>query len=110
MVEGRCQLSSYVTGASPNRHGVCSPAKFVRWEELPDGGRAVHLHGVLNDRFAAGEPAGYPTVCKGRFAVGGEVFRPLEEPTSLTTMPLLPRLLKLGMCAPTLEGRQRGAA
>ena len=30
MVEGRCQLSSYVTGASPNRHGVCSPAKFVR--------------------------------------------------------------------------------
>ena len=30
MVEGRCQLSSYVTGASPNRHGDCSPARFVR--------------------------------------------------------------------------------
>ena len=37
MVEGRCQLSSYVTGASPNRHGVCSPAGFVRWEEHADG-------------------------------------------------------------------------
>src|SRR5690606_27712131 len=36
MVEGRCQLSSYVTGASPNRHGVCSPASFVRWDEFDD--------------------------------------------------------------------------
>ena len=26
MVEGRCQLSSYVTGESPNTNGVCSPA------------------------------------------------------------------------------------
>ena len=40
MVEGRCQLSSYVTGASPNRHGVCSPARFVRWEEHDDGRRS----------------------------------------------------------------------
>ena len=27
MVEGRCALSSYVTGESPNTHGVCSPPK-----------------------------------------------------------------------------------
>ena len=44
MVEGRCQLSSYVAGASPNRHGVCSPAKFVRWDEEPDGVRRVSLN------------------------------------------------------------------
>src|SRR3990167_3989001 len=31
MVEGRCALSSYVTGESPNTHGVCSPPKAVRW-------------------------------------------------------------------------------
>ena len=110
MVEGRCQLSSYVTGASPNRHGVCSPAKFVRWEELPDGRRAVHLNGVLIDRFAAGEPAGYPTVCKGRFNVGDEVFHALEEPTSLNTMELLPRLMQMGISALKIEGRQRGVA
>ena len=30
MVEGRCALSSYVTGESPNTHGVCSPPKAVR--------------------------------------------------------------------------------
>ncbi len=29
MVEGRCILSSYATGESPNMQGVCSPAKAV---------------------------------------------------------------------------------
>ena len=108
MVEGRCQLSSYVTGASPNRHGVCSPAKFVRWDEHDDGSRTVRLNDVLIDRFAPREPAGYPTVCKGRFEVGGEVFHALEEPTSLNTLELLPRLARAGVAALKIEGRQRG--
>ena len=108
MVEGRCQLSSYVTGASPNRHGVCSPARFVRWEEHADGSASVRLNGVLIDRYAPGEPAGYPTVCKGRFEVGGEIFHALEEPTSLNTLDLLPRLAKAGVAALKIEGRQRG--
>ncbi|NCT67890.1 MAG: U32 family peptidase [Rhodanobacteraceae bacterium] len=110
MVEGRCQLSSYVTGASPNRHGVCSPASFVRWEEHADGGRSVRLNQVLIDRFAPAEPAGYPTVCKGRFDVRGEVFHALEEPTSLNTLELLPRLAQAGVAALKIEGRQRGVA
>ncbi|KES12572.1 Collagenase or related protease, partial [Snodgrassella alvi SCGC AB-598-O02] len=37
MVEGRCLLSSYVTGESPNTFGVCSPAKYVRWEQHAKG-------------------------------------------------------------------------
>lgn len=110
MVEGRCQLSSYVTGASPNRHGVCSPAKFVRWDEHADGGRTVRLNGVLIDRYAPAEPAGYPTVCKGRFDVAGEIFHALEEPTSLNTLELLPRLAQAGVVALKIEGRQRGVA
>ncbi|WP_395683235.1 peptidase U32 family protein [Dokdonella sp.] len=110
MVEGRCQLSSYVTGASPNRHGVCSPASFVRWDEHADGSRSVRLNEVLIDRFEPAEPAGYPTVCKGRFEVGGEVFHALEEPTSLNTLELLPRLASAGVAALKIEGRQRGVA
>ncbi|MCE7033111.1 U32 family peptidase [Lysobacter sp. GX 14042] len=110
MVEGRCQLSSYVTGASPNRHGVCSPAKFVRWDEFDDGSRTARLNEVLIDRFQPAEPAGYPTVCKGRFEVGGEVFHALEEPTSLNTLELLPRLAQAGVAAVKIEGRQRGLA
>ncbi len=110
MVEGRCQLSSYVTGASPNRHGVCSPANFVRWEEHSDGRRSVRLNNVLVDRYEPAEPAGYPTVCKGRFDVGGEIFHALEEPTSLNTLELLPRLKQAGVAALKIEGRQRGVA
>ena len=30
MVEGRCLLSSYVTGQSPHPFGACSPPRFVR--------------------------------------------------------------------------------
>ena len=110
MVEGRCQLSSYVTGASPNRHGVCSPAKFVRWEEGPGGQRSVRLNDRLIDCFEAQEPAGYPTVCKGRYLVGNETFHALEEPTSLNTLELLPRLAAAGVAALKIEGRQRGQA
>lgn len=110
MVEGRCQLSSFVTGASPNRHGVCSPARAVRWEEHADGSRSVRLSGVLIDQFQPDEPAGYPTVCKGRYAVGDALFHALEEPTSLNTLELLPRLAAAGVCALKIEGRQRGAA
>ena len=110
MVEGRCQLSSYVTGASPNRHGVCSPAKFVRWHESADGHRSVHLNEVLIDEYEPEEAAGYPTVCKGRFDVRGEIFHALEEPTSLNTLELLPRLAQAGVAALKIEGRQRGVA
>jgi collagenase-like PrtC family protease len=110
MVEGRCQLSSYVTGQSPNRHGVCSPARFVRWDEEPGGVRRVTLNGRLIDRFDPEEPAGYPTVCKGRYDVRGEVFHALEEPTSLNTLDLLPRLQAAGVVALKIEGRQRGQA
>ena len=108
MVEGRCQLSSYATGISPNRHGVCSPAKFVRWDEHQDRSRTVRLNGLLIDRFKDGEPAGYPTVCKGRYDVAGDVFHALEEPTSLNTMNLIPRLAEAGVVALKIEGRQRG--
>lgn len=109
MVEGRCQLSAYVTGASPNTSGVCSPAHCVRWEEGPDG-RSARLGDVLVDRYAPGEVAGYPTVCKGRYAVDGRVFHVFEEPTSLDVLPLLPRLAACGVAALKIEGRQRGPA
>ncbi len=109
MVEGRCALSSYVTGESPNTHGVCSPAHAVRWVEAADG-RESRLNGVLIDRYAHGEPAGYPTLCKGRFEVDGHVFHALEEPTSLNVLDILPELLRAGVRAVKIEGRQRSPA
>ncbi|MDX5445276.1 MAG: U32 family peptidase [Zoogloeaceae bacterium] len=109
MVEGRCALSSYVTGESPNTCGACSPAKAVRWEEGADGRRS-RLNGVLIDVYRPGENAGYPTLCKGRFDVEGEIGYALEEPTSLSVLSMLPELLAAGVRAIKVEGRQRSPA
>jgi len=106
MVEGRCVLSSYATGESPNTHGGCSPAKAVRWVEK-DGSLDSTLGGVLIDRFGAGENPGYPTLCRGRFKVQGDIYYPFEEPTSLNTLELLPKLREMGVAAVKIEGRQR---
>lgn len=109
MVEGRCLLSSYATGKSPNTCGACSPAKAVRWVETADG-TEIRLNNVLIDRYSAGEKAGYPVVCKGRFNVDGHIYHALEEPTSLNTLELLPELVAAGVKAVKIEGRQRSTA
>lgn len=110
MVEGRCALSSYVTGEAPNTNGVCSPPKAVRWVETPQG-RESRLNGVLIDRYAPGENAGYPTLCKGRFDVEDDQnYYAIEEPTSLNTLSLLPELMAMGVRAIKIEGRQRSPA
>lgn len=109
MAEGRCYLSSYMTGESPNTVGACSPAKFVRWEETPSGLES-RLNEVLIDRYGPGENAGYPTLCKGRFKVDGQTYHALEEPTSLNTLGLLPELFQTGVQSVKIEGRQRSPA
>jgi len=109
MVEGRCALSSYATGDSPNTRGVCSPPKAVRWQETPKGLES-RLNGILIDRYGADENAGYPTLCKGRFDVAGETYYAIEEPTSLNTLELLPELMRMGIAAIKIEGRQRSPA
>jgi len=109
MVEGRCALSSYATGESPNTHGACSPARAVRWKQTQRGLES-RLNGILIDRYAPGENAAYPTLCKGRFNVDGETYYAIEEPASLNTLELLPELTAAGVAAVKIEGRQRSPA
>ena len=109
MSEGRCYLSSYMTGQSPNTAGACSPAAFVNWQDN-DGILESRLNGILIDRFSPGENAGYPTLCKGRFNVGEDIYHALEEPTSLNTLDLLPQLYAEGISSLKIEGRQRSPA
>ena len=106
MNEGRCWLSSYATGESPNTVGACSPAKYVKWEKSP-GQMSTRLNGILIDRYSDSEAAGYPTLCKGRFEVNGETYYALEEPTSLNVLEILPEIMKIGVSAIKVEGRQR---
>ncbi len=107
MAEGRCWLSSYVTGDSPNMNGVCSPAHAVRFEE-EDGTLDVRLDGVLINRFDAGQPAAYPTLCKGRFEACGMQGHVMEDPYSLNALDMLPDIFAAGVRALKIEGRQRG--
>lgn len=109
MAEGRCALSSYCTGKSPNMNGVCSPASHVSYRQ--EAGELVSRLGQFTiNRIRKDEPAAYPTLCKGRFVAGpanGHIF---EDPISLNAGDLLPRLAAAGVSAVKIEGRQRGKA
>lgn len=107
MMEGRCHLSSYATGKSPNLNGVCSPPEAVSYVEDAQGTTA-RLAGFTIDRFAAGEPAGYPTLCKGRFTAGDKTGYLFEDPVSLNAGSMIVALKDAGVTALKIEGRQRG--
>lgn len=109
MAEGRCYLSSYLTGESPNTVGACSPARFVRWQQTEEGMES-RLNNVLIDRYQKDENAGYPTLCKGRYLVDEQKYHVLEEPTSLNTIELLPELMAANIASVKIEGRQRSPA
>ncbi len=111
MAEGRCSLSSYATGRSTNMDGVCSPADQVAYEEDAEGYLCSRLGGFTIDRYATGENAGYPTICKGRYDTPvGRCQYVFEEPRSLNLVPLLPDLVAAGVTALKIEGRQRSKA
>ncbi len=110
MAEGRCALSSYVTGQSPNTNGVCSPACAVNYEEDADGRMVSKLGDFTINAFEPGEAAGYPTLCKGRFIARDKASYLFEDPVSLNATSILPDLAAAGVTGLKIEGRQRGKA
>ncbi|MBL8579228.1 MAG: U32 family peptidase [Mesorhizobium sp.] len=107
MTEGRCYLSSYATGKSPNLHGVCSPPEMVSYEEDIDG-TVARLSGFTIDQYSPGAPVGYPTLCKGRFKAGDKTSYLFEDPVSLNAGSMIAGLSAAGVTALKIEGRQRG--
>jgi len=112
MAEGRCALTNYATGRSTNMDGVCSPANQVHYEQDEDGHLQTRLGPFVLERFACGGHAGYPTICKGRFQATcrPEPYYAFEEPVSLNLARLLPELVRAGVTALKIEGRQRSRA
>ncbi len=114
MAEGRCSLSSYATGLSPNMNGVCSPASHVTYSDI-GGNHEARLGDFLIHRTPKGMPVPYPTLCKGCFtspddkgnSQTGHIF---EDPVSLDATRLIPALQKAGVSALKIEGRQRSRA
>lgn len=109
MAEGRCSLSSYATGKSPNMNGVCSPASHVKYRR--DGDTMVSELGAYTiNRFGPDEASGYPTLCKGRFEIGETHGYAFEDPVSLDVVDHIDALKEAGVSALKIEGRQRGKA
>jgi putative protease len=106
MAEGRCSMSSYVTGGSPNMHGVCSPPSHVRYAERGDS-LISRLGDFTINRARRGETNPYPTLCKGQFRCGPTARNIFAEPASLDASTLIPALAAAGVSALKIEGRQR---
>lgn len=109
MAEGRCSLSSYATGKSPNMNGVCSPASHVVYDEA-GGTLDARLGGFVIHRTGKDQPAPYPTLCKGCFTSGGQTGQVFEDAVSLDASRLIPQLAAAGVRALKIEGRQRSRA
>ena len=82
MAEGRCILSSYLTGRSPSSDGVCAPAEHVSYERggWRDGVAAGRRHDEL---LTPGRGAAYPTPCKARWVTRGVASYLFDEPVGL---------------------------
>ena len=109
MSEGRCFLSSYLTGLSPTSEGACAPASHVVYLEQ-DGRVLSKLGQTTLNSFARGELAAYPTPCKGRYVTHGRASYLFEEPVGLNAITILPELKRAGVTALKIEGRQRSRA
>jgi putative protease len=109
MSEGRCFLSSYLTGLSPTSEGACAPASHVAYLDR-DGQVLSRLGTTTLNSFARGEPAAYPTPCKGRYVTLGRASYLFEEPVGLNAISILPDLKAAGVTALKIEGRQRSRA
>jgi putative protease len=109
MTEGRCILSSYLTGRSPSSDGVCAPAEHVAFAEEGEE-MVIRLGGLTMNRFPRDEAAGYPTPCKARLLAHGVPSYLFDEPVGLNTLDILPQLKAAGVTALKIEGRQRSRA
>ncbi len=110
--DGRCSLSSFITGSSANSIGACAPAKFVEFGENNDGTTTLFLNGVvINDSVTSGRQT-YPTPCKGRYynTVLKHSTHAFQDPCCLNALSLLPKLKAAGVDVIKIEGRQRSQA
>jgi putative protease len=110
--DGRCHLSSFITGRSANSLGACAPADLVEFDETEPGRTVVRLNGLPISEFEAEEQRTYPTPCKGKYhnAVTDRRYHAFQDSCCLNALPLLPELAAAGVDMVKIEGRQRSLA
>jgi putative protease len=107
MIGGHCALSSYVTGASVNTSGVCSPASAVRWEVVQDQLES-RLNGALLSHAAVDAPV-TSKPCKGCYEVVGQKYLALDVPGTLNALDLVPVLERIGITAVRIDAGAGGS-
>ena len=110
--DGRCCLSSFITGISAHSIGACAPAEFVQFEETEENHLSLKLNGIVINDFAATEKHTYPTPCKGRYynPAVGRWLHAFQDPCCLNALPILGKLAAAGVDIVKIEGRQRSLA
>jgi len=134
--EGKCCMSSYITGESTNTVGTCSTPKYVSFQEKGDwliarmNGRALGRFPKAsinsNHHLEQGIPKEELTqwgnhflinrrqICKWKYVgackeAGEKEYYALNNIVYLNVLPILPDLIKAGVTAFKIEGRQRNA-
>ncbi|HDY89769.1 MAG TPA: U32 family peptidase [bacterium] len=110
--EGRCQISSYITGVSSNSGGACTPLEFVEYIYADNGKLKFKLNEITLNEFDEGEFCTYPTPCKGRYlnTETNKLGYSFQSPVTLNMIEVIPELAATGVDAFKIEGRQRSNA
>jgi collagenase-like PrtC family protease len=105
--EGRCFLSSYLTGESINTYGACAGPKFVDFQENEK--LRVVLGGTCINEYPKGSSVAYPTPCKGHYRnmTTNKLGYAFQDPQSLNVLEILPSIIDTGVTSVKIEGRQR---
>jgi putative protease len=110
--DGRCCLSSFITGTSAYSIGACAPAEFVKFEQTEAGRTTLRLNSIVINDFVAAEQRTYPTPCNGKYynSAIGHRLHVFQHPCHLNAFPLLPEITAAGVDIVKIEGRQRSLA
>jgi putative protease len=110
--DGRCALSSFITGSAAHRIGACAPAELVKFEQGEDGGTVLKLNDITINDFVGAEQRTYPTPCKGKYYnhVTTRRTHAFQDACCLNALPVLPQLGQAGVDIVKIEGRQRSQA
>ena len=110
--DGRCSLSSFITGASAHSNGACAPAEFVQFEETGENRHSLLLNGIVISDVEASQKHTYPTPCKGKYynLTVGRSLHAFQDPCCLNALPVLRKLAEAGVDIVKIEGRQRSLA
>ncbi len=129
--EGKCHLSSYITGESTNTIGTCSTPKFLSFHQgerviaringkainsfsYPDISRDAHLSGGLPEeeltQWGNHFLINRRQLCKARYSLNGAQNFQLNDFVYLNTLSILPELVRSGISALKIEGRQRNTS